>query len=362
MTPSFPEYVIISPYVYRANNFERRIINSRLFKFTVGETIDGTPTEFSVHEEAIAQLSKPLHTLVKGDLSEAQAGCTIWKDTSKETFERFVQVAYTGDYSIPNTREWNQVAESENLRTEALDHRTLLVSEGFEESQPKEQKPPEEYDSNEEMLMILERNKKEKKKKSKKTDVNSVGWGSAWSRPVADVAPEQLPESTLAFQAGRDKYPRSRSPTKFTTSFRSLQYPLLTPRNIHLHTCEPAGHFEPDRSYSDVFLAHASLYVLGDFWLSDTLKTLALHKLHQTLCIFQLDDKNIKDIIDLARYAYNEEGKGFEKGIGELRSLICQYMVLNAVVVSINADFKEFLAEGGEFVKDFFELVVQRMR
>lgn len=248
------------------------------------------------------------------------------------------------------------------MRTDALGHQIPPVSEEFEESQPKEQKPPEEYDSHEELLRNLERNKKEKKKKSKKTDVNSVGSGSAWSRPVADVAPAQLPESSLAFRAGRDKYPGPRSPTLFTTSFHSLQYPLLTPRNIHLHNCEPAGHFEPDRSYSDVFLAHASLYVLGDFWLSDTLKTLALHKLHQTLCIFQLDDKNIKDIIDLARYAYNEEGKGFEEGIGELRSLVCQYMVLNAVVVSIHADFKEFLAEGGEFVKDFVELVVQRMR
>jgi hypothetical protein len=58
--------------VDRANNFERRIINSRLFKFIVDETIDGTPTEFSVHKEAIARLSKPLHRLVKGGWSEAQ--------------------------------------------------------------------------------------------------------------------------------------------------------------------------------------------------------------------------------------------------------------------------------------------------
>lgn len=339
-----------------ANSFERRIINSRVFKFTVGETIDGTPTEFSVHEEAIAQLSKPLHTLVKGDLSEAQAGCTIWKDTSKETFERFVQVAYTGDYSIPNTKVWNQVAESKDVRTDAHGRRNSLVSEEFEESESREQKPPEEYDSLEELERSLVRSKKEKKKKVKN------GFGSAWSRSVAVAAPEQLPESSLAFRAGRVSYPGPRSPTLSTSGFDSLQYPLLTPRNIHVHTCEPNGHFEPDRSYSDVFLAHASLYVLGDFWLSDTLKTLALHKLHQTLCIFQLDDKNIEDIIDLARYAYNEEGKGFEEGIGELRSLVCQYMVLNAVVVSIHAGFKEFLAEGGEFVKDFFELVVQRMR
>lgn len=110
----------------RANNFERRIINSRLFKFIVGETIDGTPTGFSVHEEVIARLFKPLHNLVKGGLSEAQAGCMIWKEVSKETFERFVQVAYTGDYSIPNTREWNRVAKPEKVGTDALVRRAPL--------------------------------------------------------------------------------------------------------------------------------------------------------------------------------------------------------------------------------------------
>jgi hypothetical protein len=46
-----------------------------------------------------------------------------------------------------------------------------------------------------------------------------------------------------------------------------------------------AGNFESNRSYSNVFLAHDSLYVLGGFWLSDTLKALVLHKLHKTLCI-----------------------------------------------------------------------------
>ena len=386
MTPSFPEYATVrlellnfwndllpSLRVYcsssglflahRANYFDRRIINSRLFKFIVGETIDGTSTEFLVHEEAIARLSQPLHSLMKGDLSEAQAGCAIWKDTSKETFERFVQVAYTGDYSIPNTREWDRVAGPENVGTDALGRRSPLgSSEEVKASEPKEQKPTqEEYDSLEE-LQNRGRSTKEKKKKGKKTDIGSVDWGSAFSRPVADEEPEQLPESSPVFRARRDKYPEPPSPSLVATSFRLLRYPLLTPCNIHLHTCEPAKHFEPDRSYSNVFLAHASLYVLGDFWLSDSLKALALHKLHKTLCIFQLDDENIKDIIDLARYAYKEEGKGFEKGIGGLRSMVCQYMVLNAAVLSPYTEFTELLAEGGQFVTDFFKFVIPRMR
>jgi hypothetical protein len=28
------------------------------------------------------------------------------------------------------------------------------------------------------------------------------------------------------------------------------------------------------------------------------------------LCVFQLEDENAEDILDLARYAYSEEGRG----------------------------------------------------
>jgi hypothetical protein len=94
----------------------------------------------------------------------------------------------------------------------------------------------------------------------------------------------------------------------------------------------------------------ASLYVLRDFWLIDTSKALALHKLHTMPCVFQLDDANIEKIIDLARYTYNEEGKGSEEGIGSLSSIVCQYIVLNAAVLSIYARFTKILTEGGQFI------------
>lgn len=41
------------------------------------------------------------------------------------------------------------------------------------------------------------------------------------------------------------------------------------------------------------------------------------------LSAFQLDSHNPEDIADLARYAYSEEGKGFDEGIGGLRGLVC---------------------------------------
>jgi len=43
--------------------------------------------------------------------------------------------------------------------------------------------------------------------------------------------------------------------------------------------------------------------------------------------------------------------------MGGLRS-----MVLNAAVPSPHTEFTELLADGGQFVKDFFKFVIQRMR
>jgi hypothetical protein len=38
----------------------------------------------------------------------------MWEAVSKETFKRFVQFAYTGDYSIPPAREWDKYPEPQN--------------------------------------------------------------------------------------------------------------------------------------------------------------------------------------------------------------------------------------------------------
>jgi hypothetical protein len=102
--------------------------------------------------------------------------------------------------------------------------------------------------------------------------------------------------------------------------------------------------------------------VLGDLWLIDALKALAIYKLHKTLCVFELDSKNVADIVHLARYAYEEEGTGSEDGIGRLRSIVCQYVALHAAGLSLYAEFMDLIAEGGEFVRDFVKFAVQRMQ
>jgi hypothetical protein len=58
-----------------------------------------------------------------------------------------------------------------------------------------------------------------------------------------------------------EQHPISEPPAE--PDFLSLQCPLPRSRNIHHYTCKPVG-FEPNRSYSNVFLSYTSLYVLRD--------------------------------------------------------------------------------------------------
>lgn len=107
---------------------------------------------------------------------------------SKETYERFLYIVYTANYIILNTREWNWVSRSESVRM------PLGTAEGFKESEPQEQKPVENHDSFEEPQRSMGRSEKEKKQKGKKTDIDLVGRGLVFLRPVADEAPGQLPD------------------------------------------------------------------------------------------------------------------------------------------------------------------------
>jgi len=260
---------------------------------------------------------------------EAQTGCVIWKHVGKGTFERFVQFAYTGDYSIPTPAVRKEAGGSWKTGT-------IPPDDGFGWG-----------------VLAPAKSKKSKKKDKVVAVVKDAFHGDA----AEPEPPEPHAEHSIA--SGYDV--ESWSFGLPTADFQSLQYPLITLRNRYANTCEPSESFLTNRSYSNVFLAHASLYVLGDYQLIDSLKRLALYKLHKTLCKFQHNNENAQDIVDLAKYAYSEEGKGSGEGIGELRSLVCQYMAQNAVGLSVDDKFMGLLGEGGQFVKDFFKFELQRV-
>ncbi|PVH80537.1 hypothetical protein DL98DRAFT_627714 [Cadophora sp. DSE1049] len=279
------------------------ILNSRIFKFTVGEKVDGVATTFSIHEEAIAALSQPLHALMRSGLSESEAGHATWEDVSKDTFVRFAQFAYNGDYSVPvlvmPVTQWPQTPQSD----------------------PEEDLKKVE-DTN--CGVIEER------------DLADDGWGGFGTR-----------RST--FKKSKKKLPR------VMDGWSSAPLPLIASRNNYQETCEPSNAFEPWMDHSALFISHASLWILGDYRHIASLKALALYKLHKTLCTFQLSSENVQAVVDLVRCAYSEEGAGLGEGISGLRRLVCQYLGMRKALLCEDDGFMDLLGEGGQFVKDFFK-------
>jgi hypothetical protein len=387
-----------------------RIIRSRLFKFIVGEAVDGAPSEFSVHEVAIAQLSEPLRNLTQSG-PQARAGLATWKDVGKDTFERFVQYAYTGDYSIPKTQKRS---EANPLKVNGIHPKNTNGAEQSEkpengvaaqpsspgasnnfdgvrgrvDSYASDETPSievrdgsisEKLDDDGTILnypsMPTKKHKKKKKAAIEKAEKEAALKAGKEIQPEPELKtagpqqpePEQTqqtepqppePEGELISLAEPEK--PSSEQHLLTEDFYTLSYPLLAPRDNYEGTCEPSMDFEKAHNYSNVLLSHASLYVLGDAQLIENLKALALFKLHKTLCAFELDTENIGDITDLAKYAYSADDKGADEGSAGLRGLVCQYMAIHAKELSTDAKFMNLLVGGGQIVQDFIKLQLQR--
>ncbi|RYP66175.1 hypothetical protein DL771_007951 [Monosporascus sp. 5C6A] len=90
------------------NTEHGQILASKLFRFLVGPE----RKEFVVHSLALSRLSRALDALVNGKMSEACEGTAVWDDMDPDTFVRFTEFAYSGDYTTPEIE----------LRTEPDEH------------------------------------------------------------------------------------------------------------------------------------------------------------------------------------------------------------------------------------------------
>lgn len=95
----------------------------------------------AIHTVLVAEQSPALSTLVGGFMEEAQTGTAIWEEVDKDTFARWAQFVYTGDYP---PRSCNIVTKPSTVanaaragaRTEyrsQLEYRLLQEEKGVEE-------------------------------------------------------------------------------------------------------------------------------------------------------------------------------------------------------------------------------------
>ncbi|CAG8958576.1 hypothetical protein HYFRA_00009893 [Hymenoscyphus fraxineus] len=315
------------------------IIGSKTFQFIVGENVDGQKTIFDVYEEAIAKLSDELRALITRESPGPMGGWVVWKDVSKQTFERFYQFAVIGDYSIPEPqmrKEEEPVPEIENNHAE----RDVGATEVQADEWPPAEVPylEEPYPGDEVTQEIVQ-------------VPAEVSWGNTFSSHTIAKIKKNKKLSKKRFDYKEPEAISYKEP-------EALPYPLLAPRTNFLDTCEPADVFLKDHSYSNVLLSHVNLYILADSYTVGDLKNLTLYKLHKTLLTFELDSQSIGDIIDLANHVYSCERIG--SGKQALRDLVCRFLVDHTVILTADERFMDLLENGGDFAKDLWKHEVQR--
>ncbi|KIN05223.1 hypothetical protein OIDMADRAFT_25799 [Oidiodendron maius Zn] len=289
---------------------EACVFRSKQFVFVIG---DETKTEYTVHRDLIAKQSKALNALVNGEMQETLNGRVTFEDLDDNTFVRFCQFAYTGDYitpgfiSDPNVIVPPSVAPS--LHDSASDRESNDIHEPMVEPLAVAEEMPSD-------------------------------WG------FKSTKPKKQSKSRLLRQSFDDK-----------------DYDIETPVRIWSARCEVRPNSSVVEDYTPVLLGHAGLYIFGEKWGIENLKILALHKLHKTLTKFTLFESRRRDIVELLRCVYSNENTP-DRGevVDELRSLVMLYVVCEAESLTQCSEFMALLGEGGELTEDFVQILMKRIK
>ena len=307
------------------------VFRSKQFVFVIG---DETKTEYTVHRDLIAKQSKALNSLVNGEMQETLDGRATFEDLDDNTFVRFCQFAYTGDYTTPGFISGPNVVVPPSVAPSL--HNSSSDRESNDKIHEEVVDPPP--------LM----------------EEIPLDWG------FKPAKPKKQPKGRLLRQSFDDKYYDIEKQSKsrlLRQSFDDKDYDIETAVRIRSARCEVRPNSSVVEDYTPVLLGHARLYIFGEKWGIENLKVLALHKLHKTLTKFTLFESRRRDIVELLRCVYSNENTP-DRGevVDELRSLVMLYVCCEAESLTQCSEFMALLGEGGELAEDFVQILMKRIK
>ncbi|KZM19608.1 hypothetical protein ST47_g9101 [Ascochyta rabiei] len=289
-------------------------IQSDLFTFYIGEH----EKPFVVHSKAVAATYRYFDRLVNGGLSESQSRSAKFDDVDPETFTRFLEYAYRGDYTTPSCTGEPDTANENGTKSPKVNT-----------------KAPEKIDDI---------------SSDEDTVTTFAVWSNSNSAPSAysaygDVAsPNKIKKPKREQRSSRVKFDK-----------REYTHPGDGLFSIQRNT-------SAEQDFTPVFLAHAQLYTLADMRMVYPLKDLVLHRLHKTLVGFELYPERLGDVVELAKYAYEHgEDRAVDGRIDALRDMIVNYIACEMKVLGKHAEFRNLMDGGGEFAGDFWDIVSQEL-
>ncbi len=129
-------------------------------------------------------------------------------------------------------------------------------------------------------------------------------------------------------------------------------------RDANLSSLAPGGNYCPSQDFGPTFLAYARLYVFAEQYMVNDLKELTLRKLHLVLRSFQLYTTSSPAILELARFAYNDDytsDHGNSKPIDKLRQLVVQFIGMHVQHFNSLEDHRSLMLRQGEYSGDLLD-------
>lgn len=313
-----------------------------------------------IHADAIAGLSTALKSLLQNEsFVEANNKRVVWDDVEVDTFLRFTQYAYIGNYEEPPGVP------------------SVLKDEGSEAQAAETWEKPDVDDEDLELEDDIiwpqfTRRQAGKGRAWRCTDCKTMFYDSEMNNGCPRC-PSQFYSryygttvQETRFQSAGVQLETSREKGEEMLSF--AQDP--SPSNVRTHTlrtstlsekaCGPLQDgeavevvFKTDADKTlDGWLAiseHAKLYVLGDKWGIDRLKGLALRKMQMRLEHVSIDEEGILALFDLVRFAYVNTASSKDM----FRGLITHFMAAEILTENMGRrkGFSQLLEDIPDFAK-----------
>jgi hypothetical protein len=289
----------------------------------------------AVHAAAISGLSEPLDRLINGGMREAQENRARLRDLEKEDFERICEYAYRGDYTVPDV-PISAVLNSD-LGDDVEDSPSDSDVEFYVSPSPSES----EFDGD-----VLQ--------STPPTQFRALGFRAIQARHNTSRKSVQATKADDTAQTGLER---------LTTHFRGRQYLRDGPLSgVISKSFTPFMNIHATQDFGPVFLAYARIYAFAEQYMVEKLKELTLKKLHETLKFFTLYPSGRPSVMQLVRFAYDNDYIPDHEVTGSmdpLRELVVEYMAMHAKDRRHDRGHRQFLPEQGEYARDLVEAIHQ---
>lgn len=326
------------------------IARSQPCKFRIGEG----KKIFYVHSALITEHSKELHDLIYETDGDTVKDSIALDQVDADTFSRFVEYLYTGDYAAAKAKARVQSVESSAAESSDEEPTPALSNPGRDchvESCAEHIDAGTSWGTRHECTCGFEGGKSD-------LEVQFGSQPEPPSDPWAGFASAQPGKLSKKKQKKlEDQKPPISAKAQAWEAFKALAWPEAKKEakgSEYFAKTNEAG-----EDYSEVLLSHAHLHTFACVYDIGRLKALTLRNLHKTLVAFTIFEDCASDVGELLFYSYSADGCHDRS---ELRDLVNKYVTCNMEKLMEHPHFRHDVRESENASSDLLELFVERVR